>query len=395
MATKPTLKEEERFGQASFVFENDTVEVSVTEVGGMTAPVVFTLPDGRGVSPYYVNPWHGEARELDEPVLVPLRGDFFCLPFGASNDMEGESYGVHGESAGKRWTPGALGESGGVTSFAMTMDYAATKGTVTKELTLRAGEQALYIEHSLAGFSGAYPLGHHATLAGSVHTGELAISVKPFDLGLTSPVFPWFQADGEYYSLQPDQGFTALESVPTVWKDEPTTDCSVFPNRKGFVDIMATYRKSAADAAPEDRLAWTCAVNRNQGWIWFSLKDASVLPATVFWMENHGRHQPPWDGRNCCIGLEEVCGFFANGRVDSVGKNRVSEAGIPTAVNLSADRMTRVRAIHGMAPAPKGFEKVTDLVPKKGAIELRDGSGKSVEVSVGWEFLFDGADALL
>ena len=394
MAAEPNLRQEERFGQTSYVFANDTVEVSVTELGGMTAPVVFTLPDGRGVSPYYVSPWHSENLKLDEPVLVPLRGDFFCLPFGANNKMEGEDHRVHGEAAGGRWTPGALGESGPLTSFAMTLQYGATKGTVTKELLLRSGESVLYGEHTLAGFSGAYPLGHHATLAGSVKQGELQISVKPFDLGITSPSIPWFQADGEYFAIQPGQRFSSLEAVPTVWKDEPETDCSIYPSRPGFVDIIGVYRKAAEGDDFAARLGWTCVVNRKQGWIWFALKDSAMLPGTVFWMENHGRHQFPWNGRNCCIGLEETCGYLANGRADSVAKNPVSEAGIPSSVSLSPDRITAVRYIQGMTAAPKNFGKVAELIPGEGAITLKDESGKSVEIAVGWEYLFKGVDAL-
>jgi hypothetical protein len=276
----------------------------------------------------------------------------------------------------------------------MTLEYERTEGNVTKELHLRSGESVLYSEHTVAGFSGAYPLGHHATLAGSVAEGELAVSVKPFDLGMTSPVFPWFHADGEYYAIQPGKTFTSLQKVPTVWKDEPETDCTIFPNRRGFVDIIGLFRKADAAGEPASRLSWTCAVNRNQGWIWFSLKDASVLPTTVFWMENHGRHQAPWDGRNCCIGLEDVCGYFANGRVDSVAKNPVSEAGIPTSMDLSPDRMTSVRYIQGMTSAPEGFDRVADVVTGEGNITLKGSGGKSVEVPVGWEFLFHGVDAL-
>ena len=394
MAEQVNLRQEERFGQPCYVFANDTVEVSVTELVGMTAPVLYSLPDGRAVSPYYVNPWHGEKRSVPEPVLGPLRGDFFCLPFGENNSAEGEEHRVHGESAGARWTPGALGESGKLTSFAMTLQYEATRGTVTKELMLRSGESVLYSEHTLAGFDGSYPLGHHATLAGSVHHGELAISAKPFDFGLTSPSIPWFHSDGEYYALQPGQEFDSLDAVPTVWKEEPVSDCTIFPNRKGFVDIVGLFRKVDASAEEKKRLSWTCAVNRNQGWIWFSLKDASLLPATVLWMENHGRHQEPWNGRNCCIGLEEVCGYFARGRGESISKNPVTDRGIPTAVSLSSSTITPIRYIQGLAPAPEGFGRVLEVTPKKGGVTLSDGAGHSVDISVGWEYLFRGAEAL-
>ena len=56
----------------------------------------------------------------------------------------------------------------------------------------------------------------------------------------------------------------------------------------------------------------------DEGFLWFSLKDPAVLPMTMLWMENHGRHFPPWNGRNCCLGLEDLCGYFAGGYAPSV-----------------------------------------------------------------------------
>lgn len=388
---EPQLTQQELFGQSSFTFSNETVEVNVTERGGMTAPVRFTLDDGRSFSPYYINPWHDERHDIDTPVLSALRGDFFCLPFGGQNSVDGEEHPAHGESASSRWTPGALTQSGELTTFSLSLDYSACSGTITKELILREGECALYSEHTLHRFDGAYPLGHHATLSGN--QGELTISVKPFDTGLTSSGLPWYHSGGEYQSLRADTPFDSLSQVQTVWRDEPVTDCSRFPAREGFVDIMAVYRRVSAAAAPEDRLSWTAAVNQAEGWVWFSLKDASLLPATVFWMENHGRHQPPWSGRNCCIGLEEVCAYFADGRAASIAPNPVAAAGIPTAITLSPTTPTRVRYIQGLAPLPDGFDTVRELIPRRSGIALVGGSRQRVEIPVAWEFLFAGKEA--
>lgn len=393
---EPQLTQKERFGQSSFLFANDTVELSVTELGGMTAPVTFTLDRGERVSPYYINPWQsdpdeGGAAAAEVPVLRPLRGDFFCLPFGADNSFDGEDHPPHGESASARWTAGALTQSGELTTFSASLEYTACPGRVEKELMLRSGECTLYSAHTLTGFSGAYPLGHHATLSGD--RGTLSLSVKPFDLGRTSSGLPWYHAGGEYYALRPESRFNSLEEVPTIWRDEPTTDCSRFPNREGFVDIMAVYRRASAEAAPEDRLSWTAAVNSREGWVWFSLKDAALLPATVFWMENRGRHQPPWNGRNRCIGLEDVCSCFADGRRRSIGPNPIAEAGIPTAVELSPQSPRVVRYIQAMAAVPDGFDTVAELIPRRSGVALVSRSGKKVEVPVGWEFLYSGVEA--
>ena len=41
-----------------------------------------------------------DGLEIDEPVLVPLRGDFFCMPFGANLDpYQGEKHVVLGNAA--------------------------------------------------------------------------------------------------------------------------------------------------------------------------------------------------------------------------------------------------------------------------------------------------------
>ena len=72
---------------------------------------------------------------------------------------------------------------------------------------------------------------------------------------------------------------------------------------------------------------WTCAVCEEEGFLWYSFKDRAVLPSMVMWMENHGRHGAPWNGRNCCIGLEDVCAYFAKGLLPSVEDNDISATG--------------------------------------------------------------------
>jgi hypothetical protein len=70
--------------QPCWVIENGTVRLAVTQIGAQMAPVTFFLNSDRTIEPYCVSPWQGEGLRLDPPVLVPLRGDFFCLPFGSN-----------------------------------------------------------------------------------------------------------------------------------------------------------------------------------------------------------------------------------------------------------------------------------------------------------------------
>src|SRR4051794_34963347 len=68
--------------QPSYVLATKEVELAVTRLGGQMAPVTFYRNTDRPVQPYYISPWQDEPpQKMPAPVLVPLRGDFFCMPF--------------------------------------------------------------------------------------------------------------------------------------------------------------------------------------------------------------------------------------------------------------------------------------------------------------------------
>ena len=395
-------------GQECWQISTPAINASITVQGGMMAPVGFSLPGGRVVQPYYVSPWQdesgaqGSAMAIEPAVLVPLRGDFFCLPFGGVNKVGDEDHQPHGESSWKRWnfvgcdadlagqgpvgagaTENSAADNARTTRLVLSMDYEACKGSIQKSLFFGHDQACIGTEHVLSGFSGPYPLGHHATLAGSTERdGIWELFFPPFDLGLTDPDNTRPFKGGEYYALADGAEFHDFTKVPTRWKDPATTDLSLFPARRGFIDIAAIYRKPEAagnglsgglsggdngggnggrGAGWLGRVGWTVAVNREEGYLWYSLKDRSLLPATVFWMENQGRHGSPWSGRNSCIGIEETCAYMAAGRAGSIESNPVNQRGIPSAIQLSPDKPLRVRTIQGVLPVPDPDVRIADL----------------------------------
>src|SRR5437763_1408689 len=69
--------------QPSLILSTPQVELAVTKLGGQLSPVTFYRDSSKPVQPYYISPWQDEpAKAMPVPVLVPLRGDFFCMPFG-------------------------------------------------------------------------------------------------------------------------------------------------------------------------------------------------------------------------------------------------------------------------------------------------------------------------
>ena len=376
--------------QPSYLLQGDQVALAVTRLGGHMAPVTF----GRGpeaISPYYISPWQDEGHQsMPAEVLAPLRGDFFCMPFGANVEArDGEQHTVHGEVATKVWAcESNTTKANGTARLVLSLETSIRPGRVTKEICLRPGHPAVYQCHTIEGFAGPTPLGHHATLAMPAEEGVFAISTCPFKLAMTNPGLFGDPAGGEYQSLALGKTFSDLKSVPSLWESPATVDCSRLPARRGFADLFAVVADVEALAGQP---AWTAAVNTKENWCWFSLRDPTVLPMTAFWLENHGRHSFPWNGRNQCLGMEDVCGYFADGLVPSTEPNQLSEQGIPTAVTLDADRPTAVRSIQAAVPVPSDFGSVDRIEFADASVSLISDAGKAVAVPLDWTFVLGGA----
>ncbi len=362
------IKSEIIKGQKSWILENKNIILCLTEKGGHMAPVIFMKESDNPIEPFYISPWAEEGLNLEkEPdVLIPLRGDFFCMPFGGDNSWQNESHQSHGDTAGEIWS---LSSEQVENSIKLKIDTSGRKGSVTKKIDLKEGENNLYISHLVEGFAGPAPLGHHATFSGGT---KKYISTSAIKFGYTNKYEGSSYNSGEYYSLASLEKFESLEKVPTVWKDNKFTDCSVFPSREGFVDIIQVYNK------PQDDFAWSAVVIPEEGYLWFSLKDSEILPSTVLWMENKGRHQTPWNGRNCCIGVEDVCSSFADGLAVSAEDNFLNKEGIKTCHQLNGKDSFTVKYIQGIVRIPEGFDRVKTIVKKDDGIEISSYSGKIV-----------------
>lgn len=372
--------------QEGWRIRSNKVELFITKNGGHVAPVHFCTDTDNPVQPYYLSPWQNEKiDEFPDPLLAPLRGDFFCMPFGGnSEEVDGEKHPAHGEVSSSQWTCSDLVQTNDVTSLTLELETKVRPGKVTKQINLVAGQNVLYTTHKLEGYSGKMPLGHHSILSVPEEEGAIQISVGNFELGMTCPGLFSDPVNGEYQALALGATFTDLLRVPSLWKDPPFVDCSRFPLRTGFTDLVKLLKK------PTDIPAWTAAVYRSEGYLWFSLKCSAVLPASLFWMSNRGRHGFPWNGRNRCLGLEECCAWFADGLGPSVRPNSVTKAGFPTAIELSPDAPTSIHFIQGVAHVPPDFGKVEDVRFSPGTATFVSAEGQEVCVEVNHQFLKTG-----
>ncbi|MBM4074825.1 MAG: hypothetical protein FJ267_04195 [Planctomycetes bacterium] len=306
------------------------------------------------------------------------------MPFGGNSEaFRNETHPPHGETAGSIWTHVGAAKEGPVNTLTLELKTVVRTGKVTKKLQLVDGHNVVYSSHRIEGFAGPTSIGHHATLGMPDTEGAFKISHSPIRFGMTNPSQFSDPSKGEYQQLAIDQRFQSLTAVPSRFKDSPDVDASRLPQKTGYADLLMIFSEPAGD-----KPAWLTAVRADEGWMWYSMKDPKVLVGTAFWLENHGRHQLPWFGRNNCVGLEDVTAFFADGLKPSAENNVLSKLGIPTAVNLSGD--FTVRYIQGVARIPKGFTEVAEVEFGKGTATFVSTSGQRVVVPVAHEYLKTG-----
>ncbi len=363
---------DEVHGATSVTVRSDSVTASVTLAGAHIAPVVFTSGSA-SADPYSLAPWHpGEIPGVG-PLLDILRGDFFCLPFGPQPDGP-----AHGEPASGEWALSSSSEQ------AVTLHLGAgdSGGSFDKTVSVRDGQTVLYQEIVIRGLSGAFNYGTHPILDFSRQSPASArISTSPMRW---SSVYPGVFSDptiGETQILRPGATFDSLEAIPL--EAGGSLDISRYPTPPGHEDLVMLVND--VDAGP---IGWSAAVFN--GFVWFSLKDITSFPATLLWISNGGRTQPPWSGRfTGRMGIEDVHSHFHDGLL-AARSRPLLDLGISTAREFDAATPVSLRTVQGVAFTPDGFGRVVTIetdVP--GRITLTDEAGTAVTTDVNWEFALE------
>lgn len=243
--------------------------------------------------------------------------------------------------------------------------------------TVRLGDLAVYQRHIVLGLRGPMCFGQHAMVRFQ-STG--LVSFSPYAWGQVFPGAFEDPGSGGYSSLEAGSAFESLERVPLANGGE--ADLTVFPSRPGYEDLV----QIASD--PAEPLAWACAVFPEEGYLYFQIKDRRVLPSTILWFSNGGRHYPPWSGRHRgVLGIEEVRAYFHLGLRGSVSPNPLQRHGLPTYQDCDPAEPLDVRTILGVAPVPSQFGRVATLVRTSTGIVLVDENGVRVERPLDTGFL--------
>lgn len=368
--------------QPSWVLESDCVRMAVTQAGAHLAPVYFFSNEASPVQPYHISPRQGEIPGLAESCSeAVLRGDFFCLPFGRAESARDSLY-SHGRTAGYPWRlVGAL-SAGGLHTLQIAMDEALRSAQVTREFFLRDGENVIYDRTSVRGLEGAFPIGHHAVLRTPEGNARLLLSTAKIQFGMTYPgAFAQPEA-GEHQALAIGAHLKSLAAVPSLGGSE-VVDCSAYPARCGCSDLLQV----AVDPDP-GQPAWSVAVSPEERYLWFSLRDARMLPSTIVWMENCGRQSAPWNGRTRLLGIEDVCSYFDCGITASRLPNVFSQHGVATVHQFQSHPICRISYVQGVMRIPQGFGRVQRVVCHSSRASFFDVQGRTAEAKVQTSFLY-------
>lgn len=377
MPTFPPLHDS--LGQPAWTLDNGEIALTVTRLGGQMAPVVFRR-DGREVRPYFISPWQGEGHADACKLIEPLRGDFFCLPFGGNGmPFRGEVHPPHGESCNNPWACAGITAQGGTMTLALTMETKARAGRVDRRLSLVKNHPAIYSVNTVGGFAGPASFAHHPILAVPETARALKISTSPFAFGMTVP-----RTYDANQRLARGAAFNDLAQVPL--EKSGAADFSAFPVAAAHTDLVTVAEAPGASA---NTPAWVCAVNTQDHWLWFAFKDPAMMPTRVFWVDTHGRQQAPWLGRVNCLGIEDGCSFFDAGLAESVAPNALSARGIKTALDFPGYPVA-IRHIQGALPVPEGFGPVASVVFEREQVVFKDAAGTRIRTPLCHSFLFDG-----
>jgi len=360
-------------GAPSYVLRTPEVDLAVTQTAGHLAPVRFHLGT-LTAAPYSLSPWTPTQIDQGLPnLLLYLRGDFLCLPFGGQ-----ENGPPHGDVANANWS---LVEQTS-TQLTLRQTGADTGATVTKTLSLIPGHHAVYAEHRIENLEGVWNYGNHPVLdLSAVPPGAARIATSAFRLGSVYPGEFSDPANGESGALRPNARFSDLTAVPT--KSGNDTDLTRYPARPGHDDLIMLVNKPATAEQP---FAWTAVTFPD--YVWFQLKDVADFPATLFWLSNGGRPGHPWEKRHLGrLGLEEVCSHFCDG-VDLARQDRLASDGIPTGRRFHRDQPVRLAIIQGAALVGQSFGQVRAITPAgPDTIQILGENGQTLEVPLNWGFL--------
>ncbi len=360
-------------------FSAEGITVEFNPVGGSVRDLIISTPGADALRPLHVAPWVRDAEPLSEDIPLverQLAGDFFCAPFGSVQGLP-----IHGASANATWqSEGMIHESDGSVTARYTLPETIHGAQLSKCLSLHPNHPCLYQQHRFTGGSGHLPIAHHAM----IHVpGGAQLSFSPRQFGVTPSTPPESDPTLGRSILAYPQSFDSLEQVRHA--DGSMVNVSRYPFADQHEDLVVLA------GAANQSIGWSAALAQTDGFLFFAIKDARVLPETILWMSNGGRYYAPWLSRHSAVlGLEEAAtSCHVNQQFSS--EATPSQHAIATGLSLDPSGIRDIRYCCGAIPAPDGWTRVVDIRANEHTLVLTDIGGGERSIPFNGAF-FDTSD---
>lgn len=352
-------------GQPVYRLANRRINILTTVQNACVLPY-FSIGDGKEICPYWVAPWWNDRLYDDgSTISSTLRGNFFCMERKGLGGYE------HGRCANSPWALAGVEEDG--EKKTMTLRFTDPDGgEIDKHLEIRESDPAVYETEILKGFSGEFSYNTHPCLK---------VPKECFAASLDGNWSEWQTATGKLldtesgtYSRLP--GMTAIRDwkhVTTVYGEE--TDLSRHPQKKGTIDLMI----AKTDAV--NGLGYAVFANPEEGYLYYQLKDARILPETMFWLFNGGRHFAPWNGTtDGCLGVEEMSDRIV------IFEEDFPENPDRYMIPVKPDQEIAVRQVYGAVALPEGKRYIKESALTEQGISVQFDDGVQIQIPVDISF---------
>lgn len=307
-----------------FRIENDCITAFISPHGAMTT-AEFDLGDKK-INPFYTHPWTEE--EEDDTLLKYLKGDFFCLPFGAApgegvldagwyvGGVRGnrQAY-AHGYSSNGVW---AVDEQEAA-SIKLSLDYEGDGDIegVSRKIDLN-GNWLSFTDTAVTKNAVRLPVGIHPIFRLSEKPGMMKLHLPPCQDVRTYPV------DTDKTSIFVN-GAVCCDPAAVPLREGGTMDATALPLAAKTEELLLLTNVKEGKAVLD---------NLEEGYRVILEWDAAGYRNLLLWMSNRGRDFAPWNGRNLCLGLEPITSAFDLGEEICTANNPISKDGVPTAASF-------------------------------------------------------------
>lgn len=302
--------------------------------GGMLAQLYVkpkedsTGESSKKIAIFHQAPWLKENYYQDKAGLMEhLSGEWACVPFGfvTQDSSLFLANAPHGLPCHSAWTVKELSED--KSKLTICYDYPSDNDLKHIERTIELSEDKVYLSFTIVSKKDcSAPMGVHPVFPTKGMENELELEIA---------------GDGMVYGIECEPNvsrlvtgayFDSLSAVPL--KEQ-------YHNLDGNSTVMdGTHLPKPYDTEEIIQMLHpngeAILKYKNKGLKVTLSWDKELIPTCLLWISNYGRKFAPWNGENCCLGIEPIAGAWDLAQQSVNNDNAIVKEGVPTTVSLKA-----------------------------------------------------------